>query len=255
MKKSLLACCSILLSFTSFAQIADNLTFGLQLGTGKTMALIDDPSDLPSGALKISDGKTSKVENISGRAIRLMVNYNFSEYVALSTGLHFNNKRLFIRNDDGSYIGGSVYTASYVQLPILLRYSSNEIADKMNFIITAGPLFDFKMSEGNEGADYAHFMNLANNRHDYGPRERNGDNSPTSLFSGTGLSVYVGAGVEYHFSDSFNAYAGLSYQASLTNMLNRNLLYNDAEKTSIAETMTWKASMLLFDLGVGFSLN
>lgn len=254
MRKTAYLLYACLFCFSSFAQITDDLTFGIQLGTGKTMVSVDDPSDLPSGAVKISDGKTSKVENISGRAIRLMVNYNFNEYLAFSTGLHFNNKRLFIRNDDGSYIGGSVYTANYVQLPVLLRYSSNEIADKLNLIISVGPLFDFKMSEGNEGADYAHFMNLANNRHDYGPREHNGDNAPTALFSGTGLSVLIATGVEYHFNDSFNAYVGISYQTSFTNMLNRNLKYNDAEKTSIAETMSWKASLLLIDLGLGFSL-
>lgn len=233
----------------------EDLSFGVQLGTGKTILSINDTMSLPSGASKIDDGQTSKVENISGRAIRLIANYNLSEYIALSSGLHFTYKRLFIRNDDGSYIGGSVYTANYFHLPVLIKYTTNEIKDNLNIVITGGPTFDIKMSESHEGSDYAHFMNLANNYHNYGPRERNGSNIPTDLFRSAGISLFLGAGAQYRFSDSFTAYLGLSYQHSLYNILNPNLTYNDSEKTPISDTMEWNTGMLLIDLGIGFSIN
>ena len=246
----------LLLTYTlSNAQLTEDLSFGVQLGTGKTMLSVADTMGLPSGASKIDDGQTSKVENISGRAIRFIVNYNLSEYIALSSGFHFTYKRLFIRNDDGSYIGGSVYTANYFHLPVLMKYTTNEVKDKVNIVITVGPVFDIKMGEDFEGSDYAHFMNLANNNHNYGPRERNGTNIPTSLFKSTGVSLFLGAGAQYRFSDSFTAYAGFSYQHSLYNILNPNLTYNDSNNTPISETMTWNAGMLLFDLGIGFSIN
>lgn len=240
---------------TSYSQLLEDLSFGVQFGTGKTITSIDDPYGLPSAASKTDDGLTSSVGSTSGRTIRLMAHYNLSEYIALSSGFYFTNKRLWIRNDEGSYVGGSVYSTNYFHLPLLARYTSNEIADKLNMIISAGPVFDFKMSEGTEGADYAHFMNLANNYStEYGPREKNGSNQATSLFKGTGISLFLGTGIQYRLSDSFNAYVGLSYLMPLNNMLNPNLLYNDTNLTPITETMSWKASLLQFDIGIGFSI-
>lgn len=251
-------CISILLlsvSVLGFSQISEDLSFGFQLAPGRTFATIVD--DLPESSRRDlkSDGVTSTLDKLAGRNIKLMVNYKLNESVSLSSGFYFGNRRLHVRNDDGSYIGTSVYHVNYIHLPLLFRYHSNEIADYLKIIITAGPTIDFRTGEAVIGADYAHFENFAQNRHDVDPqRGRNGNNKPMNLFNSTGLSIYLGVGAEYNFTDRFSAYAGVSYHHGLTNILNSKLLFNDDEKTPITETTKWRTALLSFDFGVGFSL-
>ncbi len=253
-RKLLICLSAFIITTTSFSQTMEDFTFGFQIGPGRTFATIKDDMPLSSRRDLASDGQTSTLETLAGRTIRLIANYNLNESFALSSGFWFGNRRIHVRNDDGSYIGTSVYHVNYMHLPILLRYRSNEVADYMRVIVTVGPTIDFRTGERNVGGDYAHFMNFAQHRFDQDPqRGRNGNGKPMNLFNGTGLSIYLGVGLEYAFSDSFNAYAGLGYHQGLTNILNNDLLFNDAEKTPITETTTWRTALLSLDLGVGFS--
>lgn len=245
----------LLITNLGFSQILEDLSFGFQIAPGRTFATIKDDMPESSRHNLISDGQTSVSEKLAGRNIKLMVNYNLSESVSFSSGFYFGNRRLFVRNDDGSYIGTSVYHVNYVHLPLLLRYRTNEIADHIKLILTAGPTIDFKTGEAAIKSDYAHFMNFAQNRFDTDPgRGRNGNNKPVNLFNGTGLSLYLSVGAEYAFTDKLSAYAGISYHHGFTNILNSKLLFNDRDKTPITETTTWRTSLLSFDFGVGFSL-
>lgn len=253
--KNLTALLFLSLSFTLVkAQILEDLTFGVELIAGQTRAHITDDFPLPSSQSTSDDGFTEIERTYNARGVRLIVNYNFSESLALSTGFHFTERNFQVRNTDADYIGFSRYRVNYTHLPIMLRYRSNEIADYLRVIIKGGPMFGFNAREAVIGGDGAHFMNFARNRSDIDPsRGENGNGRSMNLFNKTSLSAYFGIGLEYSFSDTFSIYGGLGYQIGITNMLNPELLFNDNALTPITETTTWKSSVVGLDLGVGFS--
>ena len=237
------------------AQVSRDITLGLQIGVGPNYAQVKDNATQSSGENIAADGATSaEVNRLKGQNIKLMVNYDFNEYYALSTGLYFGERRLNILNIDGSYQGTSVYHVDYAHLPILLQYSSNELRDYLNLIVKVGLTFDFLRNEAAQEADYAHFMSLAHNNYSQDGRSRNGNNTPVDLFDNVGISLFLSAGLQYRFTDKFSAYAGFAFHQRLTNMLNPDLVYNDSQKTAITEDLSFKTGMLSFELGVGFDL-
>jgi long-subunit fatty acid transport protein len=257
MKRLVLTIGVVVCSIISKAQGLEKFTFGLQFAPGSTLARITDDDATPSSKSLSSDGYTTIEENgLKGINIKLMVNYELSDKFDFSSGLYFGERRMNVRNDDGNYIGTSVYHANYTSLPLLLKYKGKELKDNLFFVASFGPTLDFLTAEEAVGADYAHFMNFAHNRFDIdGQRGRNGSSKSMNLFSKTGVSVLGSAGLEYKLSDRFKACFGVSYQHRVTNMLNSNLLFNDSSRTPITETTKWTASLLSFDFGVIFHLN
>lgn len=257
MKKNILITGLIAISsLPIIAQKFPKLDFGLQISAGSAFAKISDDDATPSSKNLASDGYTSIEENGLGNSgLKLIINYTLSDRLDFSSGLYFSNRTMNVKNEDGSYVGTSNYIVGYTHIPILLKYKSAEIKDNLIIVGSFGPTLDFKRFEDKNGADYAHYLNFANNRVDLdSQRGRNGNNRQTDLFAGTGLSVYASAGAEYKINDMFTAYAGLSYFYKLNNMLNSKLTYNNAEKTPITDMMKWRANILAFDFGVGIKI-
>ena len=235
-------------------QSLENKDFSITLSPGTTLASVTDDHRESSNQNVASDGYTYIDENaLKAFNFKLSAYHNFDEKWALGTGFFYNKIRLNPRNQDGSYIGTSVYHVSYASLPLILRFRSNEIKD--NFRITGGfgPSLDIKLKEEAKGADYAHFMNFANNRYDLDPdRGRNGNNKNMNLFGTFGFSLHFNVLAEYMLGDNFNVFAGVSYQHRLNNLLNGNLKYNDAAQTPITDVLAFRAHTLAFDIGVGY---
>lgn len=250
-KSTLLVTAILAASTLGFSQF----TFGIQVAPGKTLASIKDDMPDPSKKDLASDGQTSIIKQLGGKSFRLIADYELNETFSLSSGLWFGARKMNVRNDDGSYIGTSVYQANYIHIPVLLRYRTEELTENLRIIGKIGPTIDFRTREKAIGSDYAHFMNFADNRHDLDPgRGRNGDNVPTKLFNGIGVSLYLSLGAEYKLSDNFSLNAGFGYHQGLTNILNSKLKFNDTEKTPIRDTAVWRTSLLSFNLGVSYTL-
>ena len=252
MKKIILPILLFSSVFKSNAQALDKFTFGLQVSPGWTIAHIKDDDPKPSSQNLSSDGYTTVEENgLKGYNIKLIANYELNDQFDLSSGIYFGKRKLNVRNDDGNYIGTSLYQVGYVNLPILLRYKRKEIANNLYFTANLGPTIDFSTSEKAIGSDFAHFKNFAQNRFDIDQqRGRNGNSKSVDLFAGTGISVIGGAGLEYELNEMFRLGLGLGYHHRLTNSLNGKLLFNDSNKTKITETTKWSASLLSIDFGV-----
>jgi long-subunit fatty acid transport protein len=257
MKRVLISIGLVACSALAQAQSLEKFTFGLQFAPGSTLARITDDDATPSRKSLSSDGYTTIEENgLKGINIKLMVNYELNDKFDFSSGLYFGEYSMNVRNDDGNYIGTSVYHTNYASLPILLKYKGKELKDNLFFVASVGPTLDFLTSEEAKGADYAHFMNFAHNRFDIdAQRGRNGSSKSMNLFSKTGVSILGSAGLEYKLTDRFKACFGVSYQQGVTNMLNGKLLFNDTNKTPITETTKWTRSLLAVDFGVIFHLN
>jgi long-subunit fatty acid transport protein len=257
MRKLVLTVSVVLSAMLLSAQSLEKFTFGLQFAPGTTLSRITDDDATPSSKNLSSDGYTTIEENgLKGINIKLMVNYELNDKFDFSSGLYFGERRMNVRNDDGNYIGTSVYHANYTSLPLLLKYKGKELKDNLFFVASVGPSLDVLTGEEAVGADYAHFMNFAHNRFDIdGQRGRNGSSKSMNLFARNGVSVLGSAGLEYQLTDRFKACFGVSYQHRITNMLNPNLLFNDSNKTPIKETTKWTTSLLSFDFGVAFHLN
>ena len=257
MKRIIVTIGFVAYSILSQAQSLEKFTFGLQFAPGSTFARITDDDPTPSRKSLSSDGYTTIEENgLKGINIKLMVNYVLNDKFDFSSGLYFGERSINVRNDDGNYIGTSVYHANYTSLPFLLKYKGKELKDNLFFVASFGPTLDFLNGEEAKGADYAHFMNFAHNRFDIdSQRGRNGSSKSMNLFSKTGVSILGSVGLEYQLTDRFKACFGMSYQQQVTNMLNGKLLFNDANKTPITETTKWTTSLLAVDFGVIFHLN
>jgi hypothetical protein len=257
MKKIFIAITAIVTTFASKAQITEQLDFGVMICPGATYANIKDENSTPSKQDKAADGFTTIEENgLKASNFKLMVNYNFSETWALSSGFYFNHRRLNVRNEDGSYVGTSNYHVNYLSIPVMARYTSEEVANNLRILAYGGILFDLKTKEEAVGADYAHYMNFANDREDIdNQRGANGNNKVMPLFGGAKLSANLSAYADYAIKDQLHVMAGFSYQYGISNILNSDLKYNDQKKTSVAEYQKWRASLFTFDFGVGFNFN
>lgn len=250
----ILLACLFLVSTKNFCQSKENIDFSFQLCPGNSMSHIGDDDTRPSSQNKVADGYTLIEENnLKGSEVKLGVNYSISNNWALSSGLFFSKRSMNVKNIDGSYVGTSVYHINYFHLPVLLRYTSKEVATKLKVIGSAGFTFDFNTKEESNGADYAHYMNFAQNRVDLDPeRGRNGNFKNMKLFGQGKISLLISAGVNYEISNKISLLGGLSLHQSISNALNKRLTYNDSIKTSITEYMNWRTSLLTFDIGVSF---
>ena len=257
MKKIILGIASLLLFVTSKAQSLEDFTFGVHISPGTTFASVKDENPITSRLEPTSDGYTTIDENgLRGGGLNLTVDYGINENLFLSSGLYFSKRRLNIKNEDGSYIGTSIYHINYIHIPITIKYRTEQIIDKVRLNFGGGPTIDLKTGEKNIGADYAHFMNFAQNRYDVdASRGANGNGKSLNLFNGTGLSFLFNVGAEYEIKENLNLYFGISYQQGLTNILNSKLKFNDTEKTKFKDTISWRSSLLTLDLGINFSLS
>lgn len=256
MKKIYLIALMLVAGKASLGQITDNLDFSFVYGPGITFASIKDDNVAPSRQSLAADGNTYVDENgLKGRLIKLAAFYNFNDNWAFGTGFYFSQIRLNPRNDDGSYIGTSVYHVNYLNIPLMFRYRSNEVTDNLRIVGGLGATFDIRTKEEAIGSDYAHYMNFAQNRYDLDPdRGRNGNNKTMKLFSTFGFSILANVAVEYLIADHFFVMGGFSYQYRLNNLLNGRLQYNDAAKTPVTEYLSFKASTFTFDFGFGYRI-
>jgi hypothetical protein len=239
------------------AQGLEKFTFGVLLSPGVTYANIQDNDATSSGKSIVADGYTTVNQNqLRGFTAKLLINYQLKDNLELSTGLYIGERRINVRNVDGSYVGTSLYHVNYSSIPLLLKFKSDDIKKDLKLVAYLGPTFDFATGEDVIGNDNAHFMYFARNYNNIGvARDRNGNDRTMDLFAKTGVSVLASVGLEYRLTDRFNACFGVSYQHRVTNMLNPDLLFPDKNRTPIAETTKWSSALLSFDFGIGFNLN
>ena len=260
MKKKLTLLFSLagIICLSSFAQ---DKVLSAQISPGYTYASVSDPINQPSNAGAADpddrcyscDGFTQKVSNETASALRLGIDFPLGDHLFFGTGLWIVNKGIHISNRDGGYYGESRYRATYLTLPLLFRYKTNELTDNLSLLFSAGAMIETKGSERLVGGDGAHYWNLSNNRSDLDPtRGQNGNGRNMALFSPFDFGIHFGASALYQLLDNLGITAGFSYSRSFVNMINPNLLFQDGTKVSDSVTIT--NAVMTLNLGVRYTL-
>lgn len=243
----------IVIGVASAASAQKKIDFSVRLSANVNVAGVKDPYPAPSSINFPSDGYTVKEADKSGMGIGVNVDLPLSESVIFHPGLWFTSKNLLIRNTDGNYSGVSEYSTMYLQVPLLLKIYTKEVADNFRLFFTPGITLDIKAKEALKGGDGAHYWNLAKNYYwADGSRGRNGNNRPMDLFSPADIGLYLGMGGEFAIADDFNLFFGLSLNKGMINMINKDLLFRDPYRVQVSSGVSIISNLVAVDMGVKF---
>jgi hypothetical protein len=255
----------------SFAQSKGDMKIGFQFGPNVNFASVKDNNGSPSGAIPapnvpyvvaptregvVADGYTTKQEDASGVNVAFTFDYLLSEHIALHTGLWFAQKNLTIHNQDGSYGGTSKYKTTYWQIPILFKYTSVEIVDKLRWYAVLGPTIDIRASEKLDGGDGAHYWNMSRNDIYLDPsRGKNAEGKKVALFNPVDITLYISGGVTYEIMDKLDLYAGLFLNKGFVNMINPGLRFAEPNETKVNTDISIKSCLFGVEMGVAYTIS
>lgn len=237
--------------------LSQDKILNIQISPGYTYASVVDEDSRPSGDCFTCDGHTQKVSNETAAALRLGLDLGLSDNFYFGTGLWFVNKGIHISNTDGGYYGESKYRITYLSIPALLRFKTNEIADNLSLLISGGALFELKAGEALNGGDGAHYWNLAKNRSDQDPnRGVNGNGKSMPLFSSYDFGIHFAASALYKLTDKLELNAGFSFTRNFNNMINPNLKFKSPyDDTYVSDGISIKNAIFSIDLGIRYNLD
>ncbi|WP_177199945.1 porin family protein [Flexibacter flexilis] len=188
--KKIVLMASLLMSL-SYAASAQ-LKFGLRVAPNIAFNRVAD---------KKSDDGVSYDNNGAGVRFSagVVADYFFSERAAFSTGLWYTAKRAGIK---ASWAGGSTkvaYNNQFVQLPVSLKFYTDDLNDGMKLYFQLGGTIDVKISEKLKEGTVAK------------PDEK--------YFLPVDAGLLLGSGIEMELSESTKFFTGLSYNRGLLNMV------------------------------------
>ncbi len=288
MKKILLFCFTAV-CVSGFAQKGD-FKIGFRLAPSTNIATVRDKDATPSDVNYIADGYTVKERNVSGVGVSFFIDYFLSDHLAFSTGLWFTQKNFSVRNYDGStnwdniyfdgnghknysnyqganygnnyangynyhYSGVSNYKTTYLQIPLLLKYYTNDIFKNFKIYGTFGPTIDLRTGEKLDGPDYAHYWNMAHNNSSYAYRDRNGTGRSVKLFNPIDITLYLSAGANYKIIDKLEVFAGVFFNKGFVNAINPKLTFAEPSQTKVNTGLSLKSFLIGMEMGVTYKLN
>jgi hypothetical protein len=181
------------LSYAATAQ----MKFGLRLAPSLATNRVQDKKD--------GDGITYSNNGVGVRfSTGIIVDYFFSENAALATGLWYTAKRAGIKSEVSGSTNKYVYNTQFVQLPVSLKFFTNDLNDGMKLYFQAGTTIDVKISEKIK---------------DWEPAVAGTPKPTEKAFIPVDLGVLLGAGVEMELSKDTKFFTGLNYNRGLLNML------------------------------------
>jgi len=229
-----------------------------KLSFGINAMSIKDNDTRPSGTYYPADGNTFKVNNLPSVSLGMNAIFKIDDHWSWSGGLALTTRNMLVANQDGNYYGQSQYNVLYLQVPVLLRYTSDELgSSNLRIHVGLGPSSDLKIGESLIGADGAHYWNLANNNYYQDPtRGRNGANAPVPLFNIINWGIYFTGGVDWAITDKFTIYSGLKINPSFINMINSKLTF-DTNKTNgqvikVNSGVSFTSTIIGLDFGFKF---
>jgi len=187
MKKVLFVSLIIISSFDIFSQ----LRIGLRFGGAVSNPRINEISD----TLNISKKETS-LKPLLG----LTFDFPITDNVIFSSGLGYAPKKVTIdySGNSGNFEGTEEYKLEYLQIPLLIRFITNEIAPGMKLYFTTGFTGDVKVFEESKLR---------------GPEL-------VDKFQPIDASFNLGGGLEFSLGSNTDFYGGLVYYRGLINSVN-----------------------------------
>lgn len=195
MKKVLLACIIIVFSSDAFSQFK----IGLRFGGAVSNPRISDISD----TLEINKKETS-IKPLFG----LTFDYPIKDNVIFSSGIGYAPKKVAINytGDSGNFDGTEEYKLQYLQIPLLMRFITNEIMPGLKLYFTTGFTGDIKV---------------------YGESNLR-DPKIINKFQPIDASFNLGGGIEFALGPDTDVYGGLVYYRGLINSV-KNAVSSDAD--------------------------
>lgn len=257
---------------------------GLKLLPYGNLASVKDRNGTTSSIDRRGDGYTVKADNEGGFGIGITVEYLFNDNFSFLTGLTFITKNYHIGNYDGfngpfyypnypffynyngtyyangtnySYYGTSRYQTTYMQLPLIIKYTSKELFPKFRIYVALGPTIDIKMSEklAPGTGDYAHYWNMAQNNPTWADRDRNASGRKVGLFNPFDFGILFNIGATYEVIENLDVYAGFMLNKGFVNQVNPKLRFAEPTQTKVNSDVSWKSCLIGAEIGVSYKLS
>lgn len=201
MKKILLATLFALVTFGAQAQIEFGIQFSPTISTTRINSTTDAFEYSKNGA---------GVQFNAGPVVDIF----FKDNLAVSTGLWYAVKRTGVKVADttsGVASFGSVANTQYLQVPITLKFYTQEIIAGTRLNITLGGTTDIKIAQDNIEIDDVEFNN---------------ENTYSKFFD---VSLLIGVGGEMKLGSRNKVFAQIFYSRGLVNMLTKKFDDTEAE--------------------------
>ncbi len=163
-----------------------------------------------------------------------VADFFFADNYAFHTGLWYTVKRTGISGTVNGNNLSSVYNLQYLQIPVALKFYTNEIATDMKAYFLIGGTLDAKLAEKPLDKSKNFFYNNRSNKNAFRPAD---------------AGLLLGAGTELVMGTNTALFFGLTYNRGLSNVLNGNVKNGSDE---INNSVKMRNSLLSLDLGIKF---
>ena len=195
MKKTALVSILLFTIFSGYGQFK----IGLKFGGAVSIPRVKDVSDTLA---LVDDGNS--VRPLFG----LNIDFSVKDNVNFSSGIGYAPKKASViyEGNSGNFAGREHYRLQYLQVPLLVRFSTNEITPGLKVYFTTGFTTDIKIYEE------------ANNR----------DPRIVQKFRPIDFSFNLGSGIELSIGPDTVIYGGLVYYRGLLNSV-KDVIDSDAD--------------------------
>lgn len=182
-----------------------------------------------------------------GISAGITADYFFAKNYAINFNLFYTSKQGSIK---GSGIGYNNFRLSMIQLPVMLKLFTNELAPRYRVYFQVGASPDIVIDQKVKKSSIDASTNSNNN---FPARTVGGDN-----LRGFDFSLWFGGGMEYRTSSETILTAGLSYNLGLLNMVknngafNENSYFTDPVLSPASDRYKIRVDAISLDLGIKF---
>lgn len=171
----------------------------------------------------------------------MFADFSLTDNVAFHLGLEYAPKKVSLKYNDIT----SSYNLQYIQVPIGLKFYTNEFADRFKLYFLLDPNLAFKISEkSNKDNDKFTTGNYQVDLVKYA------DSQGKNAFQFFDIGINVGIGTEVRVGEATYLFGGFSYNRGLINAMNP--LLKDPNNTKFSDIARVTTNLINLDLGIKF---
>ncbi len=213
------------ITFTSYSQVKLGLRFAPNISLNSIQT---------EGNFKNVDKSGSSVRFSAGP----IADFFFADNYAFTTGLWYTVKRAAIEGTIADEQGGPIsvnskYNLQYLQIPVALKFYTNEVATDLRVYFQLGGTLDFKIAEKAKDEDQNFLY-----------KERDGK----SAFKPIDVGLLIGAGAELVMGTNTAVFGGLNYNRGLVDQMG-GIKYNGRK---ISDDVKYTNSLISLEVGLKF---
>jgi hypothetical protein len=225
MRKIIFTLC-VLLSTSIFSQVK----FGLKFSPNVSLTSVHADSAWKSNA--------AGMRFVGG----MFADISLTDNAALNIGLEYAPKRIGLKFDETT----SSYNLQYVQLPIGLKFFTNEFADRFKIYFLFAPNLALKVAEKSSSGNQKYIANSGDYTIDI---VKYADEKKKSAFNLFDIGLNFGVGTEIRVGESTHLFGGFSYNRGLINAINLSL---DGANGKLYKEARINTGSINLDLGIKF---